>query len=165
MGTYNRFSPKLLTRELSRGTLGKSALSVPRLLKPQAMTPAPGTPTRWQPVFLAPPLSRVVASPLTFLRPMILPCPKLKPICQPHTDMPTPPKNRGGRPIDKTTAFGARILAVELACTDRHARRLLDESIANLSVRGWYAVAATIEAGITTADACEVELRRRGYFR
>lgn len=76
-----------------------------------------------------------------------------------------PPKNKGGRPIDRTTAFGARILAIELACTDRHARRILDESITNLPARGWYAVACVIEAGIQTPDACEAELRRIGYFK
>ena len=78
--------------------------------------------------------------------------------------METPKKSKGGRPIDKTHAFAARILSIKLCCTERHARRLLEEDIANLDARGWYAIAATIEAGISTPDDCERELRRLHFF-
>jgi hypothetical protein len=75
------------------------------------------------------------------------------------------PKSRGGRPIDKVTSFGTRILSLRMGCTDRHARRILSaDGPESLSSRDWYAVAIAIEDGIAHPDALEKELRRLHYL-
>jgi hypothetical protein len=78
--------------------------------------------------------------------------------------MPISPKHAGGRPRDLSASFGARLLARQIDCSDRHARRLLDQEVGHLNAQGWYAVAISIEAGIKSPDDFEASLRRIGFL-
>lgn len=73
--------------------------------------------------------------------------------------------NKGGRPIDKVTSFGTRLIARRAGCTDRHARRLLNaDGPECLAARDWFAIAIAIEDGISHPDIFEKELFRLGYL-
>lgn len=75
------------------------------------------------------------------------------------------PKNKGGRPADRTMSFGARLLALRLACTDRHARRLItEEGVEHLMPKDWFVVGYCIDIGLRRPDDFEAELRVLNYL-
>ena len=70
------------------------------------------------------------------------------------------PRNKGGRPADRLMSFGARLLAIRGAYSDRHARRLLTtEGIEHLGSRDWFIVGHGIDCGLRTTEQFDGLLR------
>ena len=70
------------------------------------------------------------------------------------------PRNKGGRPADRMMSFGARLLAIRGAYSDRHARRLLTtEGIEHLGSRDWFIVGHGIDCGLRTTEQFDELLR------